>query len=71
MHPVPGRMRTLCAGKIAAKTSVFKRLFFSARFLELENAHMETALCIYMLPTFSLKKKQQKLRTWKSGLTRT
>ena len=43
MHPVPGRMRTLCAEKIAAKKSVFERLFFSARFRKRENAHMETA----------------------------
>ena len=44
MHPVPGGMRTLCAEKIAAKKSVFERLFFSARFRKRENAHMEPAL---------------------------
>ena len=27
MHPVPGRMRTLCAEKIAAKKSVFETFF--------------------------------------------
>ena len=32
MHPVPGRMLTLCAEKIAAKKSVFERLFFQRAF---------------------------------------
>ena len=43
MHPVPGRMRTLCAEKIVAKKSVFGNFFFSARFRKGENALMETA----------------------------
>ena len=30
MHPISGHMRTLCAEKIAAKKSIFKRHLFSA-----------------------------------------
>ena len=68
MHPVPGRMRTLCAEKIVAKKSVFGN-FFSARVFARGKTHLlKRPLCIYMLPTFSLAKTQQKPRTWKSDL---
>ena len=68
MDPVPGRMRTLCTEKIAAKKSVFEN-FFSARVFASEKTRIwKRPLCIYVLPTFSLAKTQQKSRTWKSCL---
>ena len=48
MHPVPGRMRTLCAEKIAAKKSVFERLFFSACFRKRETRIWKRPLCIFI-----------------------
>ena len=48
MHPVPGRMRTLCAEKIAAKKSVLER--------KRENARMETApMHLYATDFFARK----------------
>ena len=70
MHPVPGRMHTLCAEKIDAKKSFFcDTFFFNARFRRRENAHIwKRRLCIDMIPIISLAKMQEKSRTWKAGL---
>ena len=61
MHPVPERMHTLCAEKIAAKKLVLERLFFSALFRKRENAHMETAPMYLYATNFFARKNAAKI----------